>query len=65
MPAFKGCIIHQKEHSHGIHHGVVGDEESTEVFIVPRNEFGAWLSQEKNIRKSNKVKMQETAEKGS
>ena len=44
---------------------VVGEEESTEVFIVPRNEFGAWLSQEKNIRKSNKVKMQETAEKGS
>ena len=44
---------------------VVGDEESTEVFIVPRNAFGAWLSQEKNIRKSNKVKMQETAEKGS
>ena len=42
---------------------VVGDEESTEVFIVPRNAFGAWLSQEKNIRKSNKVKMQETAEK--
>ena len=44
---------------------VVGDEESTEVFIVPRNAFGAWLSQEKNIRKSNKVKMQKTAEKGS
>ena len=44
---------------------VVGDEESTEVFIVPRNAFGAWLSQEKNIRKSNKVKMQEMAEKGS
>jgi hypothetical protein len=44
---------------------VVGNEESTEVFIVPRNAFGAWLSQEKNIRKSNKVKMQETAEKGS
>ena len=44
---------------------LVGNEESTEVFIVPRNEFEAWLSQEKNIRKSNKVKMQETAEKGS
>ena len=44
---------------------VVGDEESTEVFIVPRNAFGVWLSQEKNIRKSNKVKMQEMAEKGS
>ena len=44
---------------------VVGDEEYTEVFIVPRNAFGAWLSQEKNIRKSNKAKMQETAEKGS
>ena len=44
---------------------VVGDEESTEVFIVPRNAFGVWLAQEKNIRKSNKVKMQETAEKGS
>ena len=29
---------------------VVGDEESTEVFIVPRNEFGVWLAQEKNIR---------------
>ena len=28
----------------------VGDEESTEVFIVPRNEFGVWLAQEKNIR---------------
>ena len=44
---------------------MVGDEESTEVFIVPRNEFAVWLAQEKNIRKSNKGKMQETAEKGS
>ena len=44
---------------------VVGDEESTEVFIVPQNEFGVWLSLEKNIRKSNNEKLQETAEKGS
>lgn len=44
---------------------VVGDEESTEVFIVPRNEFGVWLSQEKNIRKSNSENLPEQAEKES
>ena len=44
---------------------VVGDEESTEVFIVPRNEFGVWLSQEKNIRKPNNVNLPEKAEKES
>ena len=43
---------------------VVGDEESTEVFIVPRNEFGAWLNQEKNIRKPNNGKISDKAEKG-
>ena len=31
---------------------VVGDAESTEVFIVPRNEFAVWLAREKNIRKT-------------
>lgn len=44
---------------------VVGDEESTEVFIVPRNEFGIWLSQEKNIRKSNNENLLEKAGKES
>ena len=44
---------------------VVGDEESTEVFIVPRNEFGVWLTQEKNIRKSNSENLPEKAEKES
>ena len=44
---------------------VVGDEESTEVFIVPRNEFGVWLSQEKNIRKSNNENLPEKTEKES
>ena len=44
---------------------IVGDEESTEVFIVPRNEFGIWLSQEKNIRKPNNVNLPEKAEKES
>lgn len=43
---------------------VVGDEESTEVFIVPRNEFGVWLAQEKNIRKSNNENLPEKGEKG-
>lgn len=43
---------------------VVGDEESTEVFIVPRNEFGVWLAQEKNIRKSIDKDPPESAEKG-
>lgn len=43
---------------------VVGDEESTEVFIVPRNEFGIWLNQEKNIRKSNNGKIPEKVKKG-
>ena len=42
---------------------VVGDVESTEVFIVPRNEFGIWLAQEKNIRKSNDENLPEKAEK--
>ena len=44
---------------------VVGDEESTEVFIVPRNEFGVWLTQEKNIRKSNSENLPEKTEKES
>ena len=44
---------------------IVGDEESTEVFIVPRNEFGIWLSQEKNIRKSNNENLPEKTEKES
>ena len=44
---------------------VVGDEESTEVFIVPRNAFGVWLAQEKNIRKSNSENLPKTAEKES
>lgn len=44
---------------------IVGDAESTEVFIVPRNEFGVWLAQEKNIRKSNYEKMPEKGEKES
>ena len=44
---------------------VVGDEESTEVFIVPQNEFGVWLSLEKNIRKSNSENLPEKAEKES
>ena len=43
---------------------VVGDEESTEVFIVPRNEFGVWLAQEKKIRKSNNGKIPEKVKKG-
>lgn len=43
---------------------VVGDEESTEVFIVPQTEFGMWLSKEKNIRKSNNNEIPEKAEKG-
>ena len=43
---------------------VVGDEESTEVFIVPRNAFGVWLTQEKNIRKSNNGKIPEKVKKG-
>ena len=42
---------------------VVGDEESTEVFIVPRNEFSVWLTQEKNIRKPNNRKISDKAEK--
>ncbi|MBQ7767968.1 MAG: hypothetical protein IJ403_03690 [Oscillospiraceae bacterium] len=42
---------------------MIGDEESTEVFIVPRNEFGIWLSQEKNIRKPNNEKISEKIEK--
>lgn len=44
---------------------VVGDEESTEVFIVPQNEFGVWLAQEKNIRKSNSENLPGKAEKES
>ena len=44
---------------------IVGDEESTEVFIVPQNEFGVWLSQEKNIRKSNSENLPEKTEKES
>lgn len=44
---------------------VVGDEESTEVFIVPRNAFGVWLEQEKNIRKSNYENLPKTAKKES
>jgi len=44
---------------------VVGDEESTEVFIVPRNAFGVWLEQEKNIRKSNYENLPKTTEKES
>ena len=44
---------------------IVGDEESTEVFIVPRNEFGVWLAQEKNIRKSNNENLPEKTEKES
>ena len=43
---------------------VVGDEESTEVFIVPRNEFGIWLAQEKKIRKSNNGIISEKVKKG-
>lgn len=42
---------------------VVGDEESTEVFIVPRNEFGIWLAQEKNIRKTIYENLPEKTEK--
>ena len=42
---------------------VVGDEESTEVFIVPRDAFEIWLAQEKNIRKSNSKNMQEKVKK--
>ena len=42
---------------------VVGDEESTEVFIVPRNEFGVWLSREKKIRKPNNGKISDKTEK--
>ena len=49
----------------GYYCSVVGDEESTEVFIVPRNEFGVWLTQEKNIRKSNNENLPEKAEKES
>ena len=44
---------------------IVGNEESTEVFIVPRNAFGVWLTQEKNIRKSNDENLPEKAEKES
>ena len=44
---------------------IVGDEESTEVFIVPRNEFGVWLAQEKNIRKTVCENPLEKAEKES
>lgn len=44
---------------------VVGDEESTEVFIVPRNEFGVWLAQEQNIRKSNYENLPEKTQKES
>ena len=44
---------------------MVGDEESTEVFIVPRNEFGVWLAQEKNIRKTVCENPPEKAEKES
>ena len=43
----------------------VSDEESIEMFIVPRNEFGIWLSQEKNIRKSYSENLPEKAEKES
>ena len=42
---------------------VVGDEESTEVFIVPRNAFGVWLSREKKIRKPNNGKISDKTEK--
>jgi len=42
---------------------VVGDEESTEVFIVPRNEFGVWFSLEKKIRKPNNGKISDKTEK--
>ena len=44
---------------------VVGDKESTEVFIVPQNEFGVWLAQEKNIWKSNSENLPGKAEKES
>ena len=44
---------------------IVGDEESTEVFIVPRNEFGVWLAQEKNIRKPFCENLPEKTEKES